>query len=375
MSNVELTLKEAMEIDGAVAVALVDYGSGMSLGALGGGGCLDLDVAAAGNTEVIRAKLRTMHALNLNDQIEDILITLGSQYHLIRLLQSASGQGPVPLPGARQEQGQPRDGAPPPRHPRGRAHPVSWLSRKGGTGSRRRAAGSTADHDGPADDARPARRGPTTPCRPRRRGRRRPPPVWPAGSCRAEPRQGGRHRAVRRGKTTFVGAVAEPRPASRPRRGLATGRAALKTVTTVSLDFGALDVPDPDGAGAVRVALFGTPGAAAVLVHLADPAEGMRASSSSSTRAGRRAATRRARSCGTFRAMAPDVPFVVAGQPLGRVRRRRPHDARARAAARDAGGLVRADVREHGAGVRLLQARAAARRPRRPLAVTRGRRG
>lgn len=93
MSNVELTLKEAMEIDGAIAVALVDYGSGMSLGALGGSADLDLDVAAAGNTEVIRAKLRTMHALNLNDQIEDILITLGTQYHLIRLLQSSSGQG------------------------------------------------------------------------------------------------------------------------------------------------------------------------------------------------------------------------------------------------------------------------------------------
>ena len=92
MSNVELTLKEAMEIDGATAVALVDYESGMSLGSLGSGS-LDLDVAAAGNTEVIRAKLRTMHALNLNDEIEDILITLGSQYHLIRLLQSASGRG------------------------------------------------------------------------------------------------------------------------------------------------------------------------------------------------------------------------------------------------------------------------------------------
>jgi hypothetical protein len=92
MSNVELTLKEAMEIDGATAVALVDYESGMSLGALGGG-ALDLDVAAAGNTEVIRAKLRTMHALNLNEDIEDILITLGTQYHLIRLLQSANGRG------------------------------------------------------------------------------------------------------------------------------------------------------------------------------------------------------------------------------------------------------------------------------------------
>ena len=64
----------------------------MSLGALGAV-ALDLDVAAAGNTEVIRAKLRTMHALNINEQIEDILITLGTQYHLIRLLQSTSGRG------------------------------------------------------------------------------------------------------------------------------------------------------------------------------------------------------------------------------------------------------------------------------------------
>ena len=63
----------------------------MPLGTLGGGKYLDLDLAAAGNTEVVRAKMRTMHSLNLNDTIEDILITLGKQYHLIRLLANADG--------------------------------------------------------------------------------------------------------------------------------------------------------------------------------------------------------------------------------------------------------------------------------------------
>ena len=92
MSNVELTLKEAMEIDGATAVALVDYESGMSLGALGSGS-LDLDVAAAGNTEVIRAKMRTLESLGLKDTIDDILITLGRQYHLIRLVNGQSHAG------------------------------------------------------------------------------------------------------------------------------------------------------------------------------------------------------------------------------------------------------------------------------------------
>jgi hypothetical protein len=90
--NIETALKEAMTIDGAIGVALVDWESGMSLGSLGGGKYLDLDVAAAGNTEVIRAKMRTMESLRLNDGIEDILITLGKQYHLIRLLKSTRSE-------------------------------------------------------------------------------------------------------------------------------------------------------------------------------------------------------------------------------------------------------------------------------------------
>ena len=81
---IDTALKELMEIDGAIGVALVDFESGMALGSLGGGAQLDLEVAAAGNTEVVRAKMRTIRSLGLDDEIEDILITLGRQYHLIR---------------------------------------------------------------------------------------------------------------------------------------------------------------------------------------------------------------------------------------------------------------------------------------------------
>jgi hypothetical protein len=91
--NIETALKEAMAIDGALGVALVDWDSGMSLGSLGGGKYLDLEVAAAGNTEVVRAKMRTMESLRLNDTIEDILITLSKQYHLIRLIKSGQDHG------------------------------------------------------------------------------------------------------------------------------------------------------------------------------------------------------------------------------------------------------------------------------------------
>jgi len=90
--NIETALKEAMAIEGALGVALVDYESGMTLGMSGGGRELDLEVAAAGNTEVVRAKVRTLEALNIKDSIEDILITLDRQYHLIRLLSRGGSQ-------------------------------------------------------------------------------------------------------------------------------------------------------------------------------------------------------------------------------------------------------------------------------------------
>jgi hypothetical protein len=90
--NIETALKEAMAIEGATGVALVDWESGMALGTLGGGKYLDLDLAAAGNTEVVRSKMRTLESLRLDDSVEDILITLTKQYHLIRLLDNADGQ-------------------------------------------------------------------------------------------------------------------------------------------------------------------------------------------------------------------------------------------------------------------------------------------
>jgi hypothetical protein len=86
--NLDIALKEAMSIEGAIGVALVDWETGLCLGTLGGGKVLDLNLAAAGNTDVVRSKMRTMESLRLNDKIVDILITLEKQYHLIRLVES-----------------------------------------------------------------------------------------------------------------------------------------------------------------------------------------------------------------------------------------------------------------------------------------------
>ncbi|MPM25401.1 hypothetical protein SDC9_71895 [bioreactor metagenome] len=89
MASIQESLSQLMTIDGALCAAVVDSGSGMLLGSIGSG--VDLELAAAGNTEVVRAKLKTMKSLNLNDRIDDILITLGKQYHVIRPLQKHDG--------------------------------------------------------------------------------------------------------------------------------------------------------------------------------------------------------------------------------------------------------------------------------------------
>ncbi|MFF5263636.1 hypothetical protein ACFY4C_32315 [Actinomadura viridis] len=93
MSTLDQTLNDMMAIDGSVGAAVVDYGSGMALGMLGSSSALDLQVAAAGNTEVVRAKMRTMEQLGLKSDIEDILITLTDQYHIIRPIRGRKGTG------------------------------------------------------------------------------------------------------------------------------------------------------------------------------------------------------------------------------------------------------------------------------------------
>lgn len=89
MSDIKSSLNEIMNIDGALCTSLVDYTSGMVLGEAGSG--VDMELAAAGNSEVVKSKLETMENLGLGSDIEDILITLDNQYHIIRPIATQEG--------------------------------------------------------------------------------------------------------------------------------------------------------------------------------------------------------------------------------------------------------------------------------------------
>lgn len=75
--------------DGIHAVTVVEIASGMSLGSYSDGK-LDPDVASAYNVEVVKSKLKAIEALGLKDGIDDILITLDTQFHLISCTSSGT---------------------------------------------------------------------------------------------------------------------------------------------------------------------------------------------------------------------------------------------------------------------------------------------
>ncbi|GAA4506989.1 roadblock/LC7 domain-containing protein [Brevibacterium yomogidense] len=92
MSQIDTHISELLAIDGATGAAVVDISSGMAL-ATGGAPGFDLTVAAAGNSNVVRAKLATMKDLALPGKIEDIMITLENQYHIVNVLNTTDTEG------------------------------------------------------------------------------------------------------------------------------------------------------------------------------------------------------------------------------------------------------------------------------------------
>lgn len=91
-------IKELAETKGTLACAVVDYESGMMLDGESPSG-MDLDILSVGNTEIVRSEVKAIDRLynsgkgnkGQEDKIQDILITLGKQYYLLRPMITAPG--------------------------------------------------------------------------------------------------------------------------------------------------------------------------------------------------------------------------------------------------------------------------------------------
>lgn len=88
--SIEAFIEDAKESsNGVLAISIVEIGSGMTLGSYSDGS-IDPVIASAYNVEVVKAKLKAIKALGLKENIDDILITLTSQYHLVNCTSSGT---------------------------------------------------------------------------------------------------------------------------------------------------------------------------------------------------------------------------------------------------------------------------------------------
>lgn len=86
VSPVEAMLAPLKRISGFVLASVVDADSGMVLGALRDDDRMSVPVASAGAADVMSVLSLMTSRLAVSGDLEDVIVTLGSHYHLIRLL-------------------------------------------------------------------------------------------------------------------------------------------------------------------------------------------------------------------------------------------------------------------------------------------------
>lgn len=74
------------DVNGFIGASIVDMETGMPLASRSTRADFDLEVASAYNSEMVKSKLKTIQVLNIRTTLEDMLLTLGDQLHLIKLL-------------------------------------------------------------------------------------------------------------------------------------------------------------------------------------------------------------------------------------------------------------------------------------------------
>lgn len=74
------------DINGFIGASIVDLESGLPLASSSVRPDFDLEVASAFNSEIVKNKKRTIDALGIDGELEDMLLTLNTQLHLLKML-------------------------------------------------------------------------------------------------------------------------------------------------------------------------------------------------------------------------------------------------------------------------------------------------
>ncbi|CAI7632345.1 unnamed protein product [Penicillium discolor] len=74
------------DINGFIGASIVDLESGLPLASSSVRPDFDLEVASAFNSEIVKNKKRTIDALGIQGELEDMLLTLNTQLHLLKML-------------------------------------------------------------------------------------------------------------------------------------------------------------------------------------------------------------------------------------------------------------------------------------------------
>ncbi len=89
MANIQESLGELMDLDGALGAAVVELQSGMSLGSAGS--LPNLEVEAAANSDIMKIQYKLLASTGVKEPVEDILISQGERYDLLHGVEGNAG--------------------------------------------------------------------------------------------------------------------------------------------------------------------------------------------------------------------------------------------------------------------------------------------
>jgi len=81
-----LDLTALSKLGGFMGGCIIDRDTGMMLSSIGGDTGLDLELAGALSADIVNAQQASIDMLELHEAIEDVLVSLAEQYHLMRPL-------------------------------------------------------------------------------------------------------------------------------------------------------------------------------------------------------------------------------------------------------------------------------------------------